>query len=53
MLKGYTKKCVQKNNFIYIVVISTDGGMGEEVVHKMLEGRKVTGKMEGKCGRRT
>ena len=35
------------DNFNYLSVIkSTDGGMGEEVAHSVLEGRKVWGKME-------
>ena len=34
------------NKFNYLgVMISTDGGMGEEVAHRVLEGRKVWGMM--------
>ena len=34
------------DNFNYLeVMISTDGGMGEEVAHRVLEGRKVWGTM--------
>ena len=35
------------DKFKYLgVMISTDGGMGEEVAHRILEGRKVWGTME-------
>ena len=35
---------VDKFNYL-VVMISTDGGMGEEVAHRLLEGRKVCGTM--------
>ena len=34
------------DNIIYLgVMISTEGGMGDEVAHRLLEGRKVWGAM--------
>ena len=40
------KEMQEADKFNYLVVmINTDGGMGEEVVHKVLEGRKVWGTM--------
>ena len=35
---------MDKFNYL-VVIISTDGGMGEDVAHMLLEGRKVLGTM--------
>ena len=44
MRGGEEMQYVDKFNFLG-VMISTDGGMGDEVVHRVLEGRKVWGTM--------
>ena len=41
------------DKFNYLeVMITTDGGIGGEVVHRMLEGRNIWGTLEN-CGKKT